>query len=80
MWTCQPLRLKLVRVSFCRKEWEKSEHRGSSCVDLISEEDTHSLPDSLPDLIDSVWEEERPFPIELIKSGIANPGILLIPG
>ena len=38
--------------------WEKSEQRRSSCLDPISEEDTHSLPDSLPDLIDSAGEEE----------------------
>ena len=58
----------------------KSGEKGSFSLDPISEgdeEDAHSVPDSLPDLIDSAGEEERPSPIGLVQKGIVPPGILL---
>ena len=57
--------------------WERSGKKGSVCLDPISEgdkEDTHSIPDSLPDLIDSAGEEEHPSPIGLVERGIAPRG------
>ena len=66
--------------SFPPQGWEKSGKKGSFSLDPISEgdeEDAHSIPDSLPDLIDSAGEEERPSPIGLVQKGIAPPGILL---
>ena len=42
-----------------------------------TKEDAHSVPDSLPDLIDSAGEEEHPSPIGLVEKGIVPPGILL---
>ena len=51
--------------SFSQQGWEKSGEKRSFSLDPISEgdeEDAHSVPDSLPDLIDSAGEEERPFP------------------
>ena len=49
----------------------------SSYLDPISEEegeDTLSIPDSLPDLVDMVEEEERPSPTGLVEKGILPPG------
>ena len=66
--------------SFPLQGWERSGKKGSICLDPISEgdeEDAHSVPDSLPDLIDSAGEEERPSPIGLVERGIDPPGILL---
>ena len=66
--------------SFPPQGWEKSGKKGSLCLDPIGEgdeEDAHSLPDSLPDLIDSAEEEERPSPIGSVKRGKAPLGILL---
>ena len=66
--------------SFPPQGWEKSGRKGSVYLAPISEgdeEDTCSIPDSLPDLIDSAGEEERPSPIGLVQKGIAPPRILL---
>ena len=63
--------------------WEKSGKKGSFCLDPISEgdeEDALSIPDSLPDLIDSAGEEERPSPIDLVEKGDSVPGAIPIPG
>ena len=60
--------------------WGKPGKKGSFSIDPISEgdeEDACSVPDSLPDLIDSTGEEDRPSPIGLVREGIAPPGILL---
>ena len=60
--------------------WEKSGEKGNLCLDSISEEDEEdalSVPDSLPDLIDSAGEEERPTPIGLVEKGILSPGLFL---
>ena len=66
--------------SFPPQEWEKSGNKGSFCLYPIGEEDeedAYSIPDSLPDLIDSGGEDERPSPIGLVEKGIAPLGILL---
>ena len=60
--------------------WEKSGKKGNSCLDPLSEEDeedAHSVPDSLPDLIDSAGEGEHHSPIGLVQKGIAPPEILV---
>ena len=60
--------------------WGKSGKRGRFCLDPISEgdeEDTFSVPDSLPDLIDSAGEEERPSPVGLAEKGVVSPGLVL---
>ena len=49
-------------------------------LDSIKEEDgedTLSLPDSLPDLVDIVGEEERPSPIDLVRKGVLPLGLSL---
>ena len=59
---------------------EKSGRELSSCLDPISEEDGEdalSIPDSLPDLVDVVEEEECPPPTDLVGKGILPPGLSL---
>ena len=54
--------------------------KGSVYLAPISEgdeEDARSIPDNLPDLIDSAGERGRPSPIGLVQKGIAPPRILL---
>ena len=66
--------------SFPPQGWGKPGEKESFSPDPISEgdeEDACSIPDSLPDLIDSTGEEECPSPIGLVREGIAPSGILL---
>ena len=66
--------------SFPLQLWEKSQKKGELCLNPISEEgeeDALSIADSLPDLIDSVGEEERPSPVNLVEKGILAPGLFL---
>ena len=65
---------------FPAQGWEEPGKKGSFSPDPISEgdeEDDCSIPDSLPDLIDSTGEEERPSLVGLVQEGIAPPGVLL---
>ena len=60
--------------------WERRE---TSCLDPLSEEDeedAHSVPGSLPNLIDSAGEEERPSLIGLATERDSAPGDTPIPG
>ena len=60
--------------------WEEFRGQIGLHLDPITEEDggdTLSIPDSLPELIDSVGEEEPPFPIGLVEKGIVPLGIAL---
>ena len=66
--------------SFPPQGWEKPGKKRSFSPNPISEgdeEDACSIPDSLPDLIDSTGEEERPSLVGLVREGIAPPGVLL---
>ena len=63
---------------FPLRGWDESGKGADPCLDPISEEDEEdilSLPDSLPDLIDSVREEERLSLIGLIEKGVLPPGL-----
>ena len=56
--------------------------RGQSSTHLNSiqeerEEDTLSIPDSLPDLVDSAEEEEGQLLSVLVEKGIVSPGTVL---
>ena len=48
-----------------------------SPIEEESEEDTLSIPDSLPDLVDSTEEEEGRLPSVLVEKGIIPPGVVL---
>ena len=63
---------------FSTQGWEEPAKKGSFSPDPISEgdeEDACSIPDSLPDLIDSTGEEERPSLVGLVQEGIVPSGI-----
>ena len=66
--------------SFLPQGGEKTGSKRSVYVAPIGEgdeEDARSIPDSLPDLIDSAGEEECPSPRGSLQKGIVPPGILL---
>ena len=42
-----------------------------------SEDDALSIPDSLPDLVDSAGEEESRLPSVLVEKGVIPPGVVL---
>ena len=60
--------------------WGKSREQLGVRLDSIkeeSEDDALSIPDSLPDLVDSAGEEESLLPTVLVEKGVIPPGVVL---
>ena len=58
----------------------KSRGQSGAHLDPIkeeSEDDALSIPDSLPDLVDSAGEEESLLPPVLVEKGVIPPGVVL---